>query len=442
MQVSSKDNDDSADMNPRTTTDIRILFALAVLTMIGIVYSKILPSICMWILVLVSQVSVNTTNEGKYTYRLIGGSRQIWHSIWKSQKNLFWLSLLFFITLVTIFSSSNLSYWLKIGILKVPFLVIPLALAFYQNFSFRDRRNVVIMAASILAISTIPVLIDYGVHYEEYTRLLSRGIAIPTPLNHIKYSLLIGLMACFLLVMLFNDRYQVDRVNKLRWVIIGLCIFLFIVNHVLAVRTGLIAMYIGLLTTIAFSLVKAQKYRKYALLLMIVISGTAIIAIKTIPSIQKKIGYTIYDLTKYQNSKDASNFSIAGRMYSYKAGLNIWKTAPLFGVGVGDVKDEMKHQYQKVLNIKNGPNLPHNQFLLTAVGTGLVGLVLFLIGIFAPFLGIQYRNDPMVWVFLLMLSSAFMVDNIIERSASIAYFVYLHCLLVKTDYEDRTMNST
>lgn len=421
-------------MNPRTKIDIQILFALAILTVIGVIYSKILPSLCMWALMLVSQISIAKTTKGKYTCQFVGGTLPIQQSIKRSRQNLLWLTLLFFIALLSFFNSSNLDEWFKIGILKVPFLVIPIALVYYQAFSFRDRRNIFIMMATVLALSNIPVLIDYGIHYELYTDQLSKGIPIPTPLNHIKYTLLIGLMACFLLVILLDDRYQISNEKRLKWSVIGLCLFLFIVNHILAVRTGLIAMYIGLITAICFSLINSQQYRRYALLLLFVTGGSFIFAVKTIPSIQKKIGYTMYDLSKYKASKDASNFSIAGRMYSYKAGMNLWKSAPIFGVGTGDVSDEMTTQYQNVLNIKDGPSLPHNQFLLTAAGVGLVGLMLFLLGIFAPFFGIQYRSDPMVWVFLLVLGSAFMVDNIIERSASIAYFVYLHCLLVNTNY--------
>ena len=65
------------------------------------------------------------------------------------------------------------------------------------------------------------------------------------------------------------------------------------------------------------------------------------------------------------------------RMGFYKNSLEIVKKHPLLGVGTGAFKAEYHRQIGNIEGLQATSN-PHNQYLLIAVETGLLGLVIFL----------------------------------------------------------------
>ena len=82
------------------------------------------------------------------------------------------------------------------------------------------------------------------------------------------------------------------------------------------------------------------------------------------------------------------------RIFSWKNTWEIIKQHPVFGVGVGDYKDEMQAMYDK-----DGLDLSvntHNQFLHIWAGTGIAGLLLFLFILFHWFRDIVLRKNNLL----------------------------------------------
>lgn len=416
-------------MIKRSSLDKKLLFGLCMLTVVGILYSKFLLSLTMFGLLILSMISIKSS-ENKYELGYVW-KWSTFKSRLSTQKSSLLIVLLFIMTFFSGVNSDDGTEWYRLATLKLPFLVIPFAFLWYPDFSFTDRKWAMLILSSVLCISSLPVLIQYGLHYEEYTLRLGKGIPIPTPLNHIKYSLLMTLVCCFNIILWIDHRYQLKQSKWLRYLCIFTALLLFAVIHLLAVRTGIIALYIGLTTILLFGVLNSKR-RKWIIPVFLFLAVFATVSVKYIPSLKNKISYSLYDIKKYKELKDASNYSLAARLYSYEAGLNLVKANPILGIGVGDVKSSMKKQYREVLSISQGTDYPHNQYLLTAVGMGVLGLVVFLIALLVPFVKSHFRSDLMVWCFLTIMLSAFMIDNILERAASIAYYIYLYCLLVKT----------
>jgi O-antigen ligase len=121
--------------------------------------------------------------------------------------------------------------------------------------------------------------------------------------------------------------------------------------------------------------------------------------------------------------------------------LNIWKNTvqlirrhPFFGVGTGDIKEELRKVYtenQYEYGIKENPS-PHNQFLHTAVILGLAG-VLFLLALFAYPMTVAWRKRQWLYFFFLVIVlTNCMTESILERQAGILFFAAFNtCFYLK-----------
>ena len=64
--------------------------------------------------------------------------------------------------------------------------------------------------------------------------------------------------------------------------------------------------------------------------------------------------------------------------------MQIGNKNPLFGIGAGDLKQEMRNEFQQKYPEIQKPKMPHNQFISVYAGTGIFGLTLFLFAFFFP----------------------------------------------------------
>jgi len=103
------------------------------------------------------------------------------------------------------------------------------------------------------------------------------------------------------------------------------------------------------------------------------------------------------------------------------------------GTGIGDLKSECIQMYKKiypdkVLDFK----YPHNQFLFILTGSGVMGLILFLIAIYYPLFYKKNRKDPFFLSFMILITISFFVENSIERSYSTG--IYLFFVLIALNH--------
>jgi len=155
-----------------------------------------------------------------------------------------------------------------------------------------------------------------------------------------------------------------------------------------------------------------------------------IVAYKAIPSLNIKVGYMLHDLDMFWQGK-GNRFSDGQRIISLQAGLRVAKQNPILGVGAGDLKQSMKATYEQ--HFSSFPyKLPHNQLITIAAGTGIVGLLLFLIGFFTPLFYRRNYRHPLFLTLHIIIFLSFLVENTIENSVGVAF--YLLWLLITLKY--------
>lgn len=104
----------------------------------------------------------------------------------------------------------------------------------------------------------------------------------------------------------------------------------------------------------------------------------------------------------------------------------------MFGVGNGDVKEELNKKYELINQDKFDLTdyNAHNQYLNELSTKGVFGgfaLIVFLI--VGMFYGIKYHNK-LLFLLLLINSISFITENVLTRNKGILFLFYFYCLLI------------
>ncbi len=338
---------------------------------------------------------------------------------WRYTPNLM-IAIPFLLVLVSGLWSSDISYTLERLRIKLPFLVLPWAFAGIPRLSRKEYRLILYFLIGLMALACLYVGFNYLLNFDEINQLIGMGKTIPTPSNHIRFSLVL----CFAIlsgIYLFRKR-TVLRYPWERRVLLGVTLFLFVFIHMLSVRSGLLALYAALFVWLLRYVVTTRRWAvaTAAAALLFLLPAAAY---QIFPSFRAKVAYARWDILQHRQGTGA-NYSDSDRLTSLEVGWKVVKEAPVFGVGAGDLKQEVKKEYAAG-NYPEGQvkKMPHNQFLTIFAGTGIAGLAVFLAGILFPlFYRKNYRDALLLGLYVVVLLS-FMMENTIENNFGVSFFL-------------------
>lgn len=346
------------------------------------------------------------------------------------------ITLFFFIVLVSGLWSSDMSYTLERLRIKLPFLVLPFAFAGMPPLNRKEVLTILYFVVVMMFCLSVYVFIDFLVNYEECMELLGKGGHLPTPSNHIRFSLTLAL-AVLSGIVLFVERFSL-RNNAERWVLGFMTLFLFGFIHLLSVRSGIVAMYLGLFVLVAHRVVTKKKYL-LGIIGVVAMVALPFVAYHTIPTFKLKVDYARWDYLQFRQGKGAG-YPDSERLVSMQAGLEIFKAHPVLGVGAGDLKAQMQQHYQQQLKGKYNFRMPHNQFITVMAGSGAVGLLAFLLAFFTPLFFRRNYSQPMFFAFHAVMFMSFLMENTLENNFGVS--LYLFFLLIGLSYlQGKTVRS-
>ncbi len=392
----------------------KIFLILSVLLLISLLYSFFVLSLCMF------GFGVLSLFQFQFKPFVIRRRPDFINELRLFQKEPPWyaLSLIFFIVLLGGLYSDDTTYWMERLRIKVPFLLLPLAFFLIPSISRATYHKILLAFVGIMCISSLPIAFDMMREYSQMVLRLQQGQPIPTPGNHIRYSLLLAL-ASITGVLLYIDR-TLTATKLIRRMLIGTSLYLFIFIHLLAVRSGIATLYL----TSLFFLIRAfwnPRFKVKAVVLLVIIIISPMIAYFAIPSFQNRINYMIRDFSHYQSQKwDA--YSDAERILSIRTGLDIATEHPVLGVGA-DLKTQMRERFHKAYD-KYSFIMPHNQFVSVLAAHGVIGLFLFIIAILAPLWPASHWNNHYFIALHGVIFCSFLVENTIETSVGVAIYLF------------------
>src|SRR5690606_21415673 len=155
---------------------------------------------------------------------------------------------------------------------------------------------------------------------------------------------------------LWLDEWVRHRRLTRYYIIFGISLLLVIIGiHLLAVRTGLVLFYLGTVATFIFN----KKFRTRQGIGWMVLFGVLVgVFLFTFPTIREKWAYFLEDFRNYE-SHSWWFYSDAVRWKSNLVGWEVFKSSPWWGVGMGDLIDEMHLQFYLMDNIRIR-EYPHN----------------------------------------------------------------------------------
>lgn len=312
--------------------------------------------------------------------------------------------LYFFWTICSGIWSEDLGAWWHDVQAKSGILGLGLIFCFLPALSKAGVRFLHHVFYGTILISIVIVFVLYLSDYKDLTFRIGRGRPIPTPIDHVRYSIMVAYAALSSLALMVEAD---KRLNKL---IYGLLAFVFVAAvHLLAVRTGIALLYAGLITLAVMFMIYFKRYRLGVLALVFVIAAP-VVAYMTVPSFKKKLHYTMYDFDQYMAGK-GTNYSDGDRIRSIQVGWDVWKENLLFGQGGGDYK-AVVHQYYIDKQLAGKALLPHNQFVRSGLAYGLIGFAL----LFLSFVLIFLRKLAWKNILLILIAQTLFVSMLVESS--------------------------
>jgi Lipid A core - O-antigen ligase and related enzymes len=327
---------------------------------------------------------------------------------------------------LSFFWSEDKISWSQHIQVKMPVLLLPLAFAFLPSFSNKQLKYFTNISAAMLlagtAYSLCFLVIDPAYYIDQYH--FSHVLPTPPENDHIRFSLCISLffMWCAYIFPKLSDKFS-------RWFVGTSMVIFALYLHLLAARSGLVTWYLFILLWAAYISIKKNKL--FGIFILIATCLFAITAITFIPTLNKRIAYIKYSFEMFQKRDLTGQYSDIGRLISYDISAKLIEKNALLGVGCGDIMAEMKDGYQQYYpEVEEVRQLiPHNQFLIVATGTGIIGLIFFVLWMFYPLKWIGLKREKyffaITWLSLLI---PILFEPMLEIQFGLFVFLFFYLL--------------
>lgn len=308
-----------------------------------------------------------------------------------------WFVLLFFNMLVLVGSEPDIPYWFNRLRVHLPFLLLPITFLFLPVLSDKQHLNFHLFFAFVLLIGCIQSMTLYYGGLDSYQERLKMGQSIPVPSrSHIRFSMMLVYTLLNLIWIWWKRPHLLDK----RWTRTAVIIFtgfLFISIHWLSVRSGLLILY----SIVSFFLIRhiwVTKSWRLGFWGLLIITGMPVFSFFCLPSFKAKVGYTLYEF-KMVLEGHGQGYSNGDRIASIIDGWRLFEKNPIWGIGTGSLRVEMKEMASKAYSSDLDVLIPHNQWVIEIAQGGVVGLSIFMVGFLMPFLS---RNKKVYYSFYLV----------------------------------------
>lgn len=335
-------------------------------------------------------------------------------------KPVLWVfALYFFLYLVSIVYAGDLSEWWKLTHMKLPFLILPLSFALLGSFTRKEYMLITVCMLVTAVWSTIWVQVAYYSDFYILSKSLGFGGSLPTPINHIRYSVVIAmsLVVCTAFVI---DNWKI-KYDWERWAYGGMAIYLFYFLHVLSVRSGLALGYAGVFILVIFYMQRVKRWKQ--LVMIAILIAAPFIAYKILPGFEQKVNYTIYDLGQFKSGK-GDDYSDSERWQSWRAGIELGNKHPIVGTGTGNFRTELEDYYKTKLQ-KDSFARPHNQWINVYAIFGLVGLIIFIFVLLYPMTFSFFWKPPLMPALYIMQLISMAVEHPLDTTFGTSLFLLL-----------------
>lgn len=313
---------------------------------------------------------------------------------------------------------------------KLPFIFIPISILFAPNLQPSQVKQIVFAFGMMVFVIAFCMLINYLMHFEEFNKLYAMSSVMPSPINHIRLSLIFAFTAYLFYYFIFIQPIFVKNKTE-RLLATSVMIFLIAFTHIYSVRGGMIALYAISFFEFIKHLLNSEHAKKYiagglVAFAIIIVTGF------TVPTIKNKFVITITELQQYKNGNNINHSSLGKRLASYEIAWDIFKNHPIVGCGIGNYEYINKVEFNSQFPDVEVPIIVHNQFLYYLATSGLIGFLIFSCCFFYPLFK-QHQYPRLFIIHLIVLFISFQTEPMLETQLGIAYAVLFWAFSLSTN---------
>ncbi len=230
--------------------------------------------------------------------------------------------------------------------------------------------------------------------------------------------------------------------------LITLIFYFLIILFFLNIRTALSTLLLIYLSGIII-------YFKYKRMLIqgLLLAGACLILffgiIFIIPTTRQKFfeAINLKESIELRTNEDHSLGKVWGgraiRVAIWQSSIDLAKNNLLFGVGTGDVQDELQNIYRKnrfLFASEYNRYNAHNQYLETLLAIGLPGIIILLASFIYPIAISLKRKDFLYPAFIIYIASNCLTETLLGRQKGAVFFGLINALLFFQYYNSKNEN--
>jgi O-antigen ligase len=225
-------------------------------------------------------------------------------------------------------------------------------------------------------------------------------------------------------------RKERPSTKKIRTLLFVLALYLSFVIILLSSKAGIFSLlFLFMIITIYIIVINKQVWK--GLLFFFLVLMTFYAGYNFLPTIAARFKRAESVLAEQKKSSQETKESNSERLVVWKAGIEVIRENPVFGVGTGDVKDALLSEYQKEnrLLVYNMRLNAHNQYLQTYIALGIFGTLLLIIYLVVPGWFAIRRIHFIYFSFLAVFAFNILVESMLEVQAGVIYYAFFNALL-------------
>jgi O-antigen ligase len=388
----------------------QVYFILSVLIAFFIpVYIYVIP-------VFIIVIFLNWIAEGNFSNIL---------SFLKSKYLLLFISYYLLYLIGMLWTNNQNSGWFDLEV-KLPILVFPLIAFRLRDILDSGKISQVLFAfvagcivGSIICISHASYMWFYNSENCFYYAKLS------VFLHPAYFSMYILLAITMLLRYFLRNTIQFRRKVMISILIGWFWVFIILLQSKAGI---LIASFVFLINAVLV-IISTKKYLQIAISLLVIFCGYYLVNRFIITANNSRIynaEYNILDKKIDTTTTESSQI----RLLVWKASEEIIKSNYLYGVGTGDIKDELNKMYQKMNMqgaLKEHLNA-HNQYIQSAIGLGITGIIIILLMFLLPLILSIKEKNYLYAFFLMIVSLNILVESMFETQAGVMFYAFFNIL--------------
>jgi O-antigen ligase len=336
---------------------------------------------------------------------------------------------LYFLYLVGLSYSKNLPFGLSDLLLKLPLLLFPVIIFTLNPLHWTKKKIETLLKLFVLGslITMIISIVHSWINYMATPSLSYFFYGQASLFHHPSYASMYYCFSFVISVYLFHTHgYSLwEKVIA----IVGMILFL-IEIVLLESRAGIVTFGTVLLVYLVYLLVSQRKWIPYIFMGMICVTAMLAVTYKLLPEELNRIKPTIAYIKDHYIHENSSG-DIYVRFLLWDASMKVGVEHLPFGVGTGDIKDELMKQYQKENYLEPYENNlnAHCQYLQVFTTLGILGSIFFiLIVLSCVWVGYKRRNILFI-LFGLITGINFLVESMLEKQAGVMFFVFFFVIL-------------